>query len=178
MNNYIIKTERLGLRNWTDQDIEPATIMNADPKVREFFPNTLTKEETIAFIRKTQTHFNEHGFCFFAVDKLDTNEFIGFTGLNMQTFESDFTPSVEIGWRLLQKHWGNGYATEAAKACLHFAFAELKLPEVYAVAPKLNKNSQKVMQKIGMNYFKEFAHPWLADDSELKTCVAYKISND
>ena len=177
MKDYSIKTARLGLRNWTDSDIDPATRMNADPKVREFFPNTLTKEETIDFIKRMQNHFEIHGFCFFAVDKLDTNEFIGFIGLNMQTFKSDFTPSVEIGWRLLKEYWGYGFATEGAKACLDFAFSKLKLPVVYAVAPLLNKKSQSVMQKLGMIFYKEFNHPKLDKHSPLRKCVVFKTKD-
>ena len=159
MPDYIIKTDRLGLRNWQEKDITPATKMNADKAVREFFPNTLSQLETEVFIKTMQHHFATHGYCYFAVDALETNEFIGFIGLSNQTFKSDFTPCVDIGWRLLPEFWGKGYATEGALACINFAFTTLKLKEVYAIAPELNLKSQRVMQKIGMTEYINFVHP-------------------
>ena len=112
---------------------------------------------------------------FFAVDRLDTNEFIGFIGLNTQTFESDFTPSIEIGWRLLQSQWGNGFATEGAKACLDFAFTELNLNVIYSVTPILNIKSQNVMKKLNMKEYTHFEHPSLDKNSDLRKCIVYKI---
>ena len=177
MSDYIIKTSRLGLRNWIESDIEPANIMNANSKVREFFPNTLSKEETIRFIRQMQAHFDKYGFCYFAVDRLDTKEFIGFIGLMNQTYQTSFTPFVDIGWRLLQNAWRNGFATEGAKACLDYAFAELKLTKVYAIAPELNKKSQHIMQKLGMEIYTHFEYPKLDKNSPLRKCVAYRIKS-
>lgn len=176
MSNYSIKTKRLGLRNWQAKDIEPATLMNADKAVMEFFPNTLTQQQTESFIKRMQLQFNERGFCYFAVDRLDTNQFIGFIGLSYQTYESVFTPCVDVGWRLLPEAWGNGFAIEGAKACLNFAFAELHLDAVYAIAPELNKKSQYVMQKLRMNAHTHFEHPNIDANNPLRKCVTYKIS--
>jgi len=177
MADYIIKTERLGLRNWQEKDIEPATIMNADKAVREFFPNTMNQLETEDFIKRMQAHFATHGYCYFAVDELSSQEFIGFIGLSYQTFKSKFTPCVDIGWRLLQHKWAKGYATEGAMACLNFAFKTLNLSEVYAIAPVMNLKSQHVMQKLGMHKYMQFIHPKIDKNNDLKNCVAYRISN-
>ncbi len=177
MLNYIIKTDRLGLRNWQEKDIEPATIMNADKAVREFFPNTLSQQETEDFIKRMQQHFTMYGYCYFAVDELATNKFIGFIGLSNQTFKSEFTPCVDIGWRLLSTAWGKGYATEGALACLTFAFTTLNLKEVYAIAPVLNLKSQHVMQKIGMSEYIHFIHPKIDKNNPLKKCIAYRALN-
>ncbi len=174
MSDYIIKTNRLGLRNWQVSDIKPTTKMNTDKAVREFFPSTMSQLETEAFIKTMQQHFATHGYCYFAVDELTTHEFIGFIGLSNQTFKSDFTPCVDIGWRLLSKFWGNGYATEGALACVNFAFRTLKLKEVYAIAPELNLKSQRVMQKIGMTEYIHFVHPKIDKNNPLKNCVAYR----
>jgi RimJ/RimL family protein N-acetyltransferase len=175
MSNYIIKTDRLGLRNWQEKDIIPAARMNADKAVREFFPSTMSQLETETFIKSMQQHFATHEYCYFAVDELTTNEFIGFIGLSNQTFKSDFTPCVDIGWRLLPEFWGKGYATEGALACVNFAFTILKLKEVYAIAPELNLKSQHVMQKIGMSEYMNFVHPKIDKGNPLKNCVAYRI---
>jgi len=176
MAGYIIKTERLGLRNWQEKDIEPATRMNADKAVREFFPTVMTRAETVDFIKRMQAHFTTHRYCYFAVDELKSNEFIGFIGLSYQTFKCEFTPCVDIGWRLLQNKWSKGYATEGALACLNFAFKTLNLNEVYAIAPIMNLKSQRVMQKIGMDEYMQFIHPKIDKNNDLKHCVAFKIS--
>lgn len=175
MLNYIIKTDRLGLRNWQVSDIEPATRMNADKVVREFFPNTMSQLETEDFIKNMQQHFATHGYCYFAVDELATHKFIGFIGLSNQTFKSGFTPCVDIGWRLLPEFWGKGYATEGALGCVNFVFTTLKLKEVYAIAPEMNLKSQRVMQKIGMSKCIHFVHPKIDKNNPLKNCVAYRI---
>ncbi len=173
--SYIIKTERLGLRNWKENDLKPFAEMCADEQVMEFFPATWSLQETAKFIESMQAHFDKLNYCYFAVDRLDTNEFIGFIGLKYQTYKSHFTPSIDIGWRLKPAAWGNGFATEGAKACLEFAFAELHLEEVYSITPKLNKKSQRVMQKIGMKYHSDFNHPKIDINDPLSSCVVYRV---
>tara|TARA_R110002073_G_scaffold40547_1_gene114823 strand:+ start:30895 stop:31437 length:543 start_codon:yes stop_codon:yes gene_type:complete len=175
MSNYIIKTARLGLRNWQTKDIAPAKLMNADARVMEFFPDTWTSKQTEDFIQRMRKHFKKYGFCYFAVDRLDTNTFIGFIGLSHQTYKTSFTPFVDLGWRLIPTAWGHGFATEAAQACIQFAFSDLKLKKVYAIAPDLNLKSQNVMHKLGMTKHTHFVHPKVAVDNALKNCVAYKI---
>ncbi len=171
--SYIIKTKRLGLRNWRDADLLPMAEMNADTLVMEYFPKMWTTEETATFIKRMQKHYEDYGFCYFAVDVLETNECIGFIGLLNQTYESPFTPCVDIGWRLKQSSWGKGYATEGAKACLKFGFEELKLKEIYSVASKIIKRSINVMQKLGMTKLLEFDHPKILAHERIKTCEVY-----
>ena len=173
MKEYIITTKRLGLRNWCSSDIEPFGKMSQDKKVMEFFPKLLSKEECVDFIKRMQTHFQKYRFCYFAIDILETGEFIGFTGLLNQTYESKYTPCVDIGWRLKKSSWGNGYATEAAKSCLDYAFSELKLNDIYAFATINNKSSEKIMNKIGMNFIDTFNHPFLKEYDDLKKCIVY-----
>jgi RimJ/RimL family protein N-acetyltransferase len=173
-NNYILTTSRLGLRNWRSSDSLPFVEMCKDPKVMEFFPATLSEEETLSLIERLQLHFEKHGYTYFAVEVLETGEFIGFCGLAVQAWQSKYTPCVDMGWRLKQSAWGNGYATEAAKACLEAAKHKFGLQEVFAFTPDLNKASQHVMKKIGLEYVGDFQHPKIALDNRFKTCVAYK----
>jgi RimJ/RimL family protein N-acetyltransferase len=175
VTNYIIKTERLGLRNWQTKDIAPAKAMNADKTVMEFFPNILSQKQTEDFIQRMRKHFRKHEFCYFAVDELETGKFIGFIGFIHQTYNTPFSPFVDVGWRLIPETWGQGYATEGAKACINFAFEEMGLKELYAIAPELNKKSQRVMQKLGMTFHTHFEHPKLEINSPLRKCVAYRI---
>lgn len=176
-NKYIFTSQRLGFRNWQFSDTEKLFKLNSDKDVMEFFPFLPSLEQTKALIEKMTTQFEKYGFCYFAVDILETNEFIGFIGIAEQTFEADFTPCVDIGWRLDKKYWGEGYATEGAKRCLQFAFEEKNLDSIKSIAPKINAKSISVMKKIGMRYIKDFNHPASSSDKRLETCVLYEIKN-
>lgn len=173
----IFKSKRLRFRQWKDSDLPLMTSINSSKNVMEFFPNTQGEEETKNFIQRMQTQFKEKGFCYFAVDELETEEFIGFIGLSQQTYPAEFTPCIDIGWRLSEVHWGKGYATEGALACLEYAFKELQLTEIVAVCPKVNLKSESVMLKIGMQKVLEFKHVYLSNHPHLETCVCYKITN-
>ncbi len=175
MESYIFKSERLGFRNWTENDKTKMGMINSDPKVMEYFPTIPTQEQTNDFIDRMKTQFTESGFCYFAVDKFESNEFIGFIGIAKQTFESDFTPCVDIGWRLAQTEWGKGFATEGAKKCLDFAFNEIGLSNIKSICPETNNKSENVMKKIGMKKTKIFNHPLLSEFKELEKCVLYEI---
>ncbi len=173
MKKYIIKTERLGLRNWIDSDLDPFIAMSRDKEVMYYFSKLLSEQESEDFIYRMQDHFKNPGFCYFAVDLLETNEFLGFTGILHQTFESEYTPCVDIGWRLKKAAWGKGYATEAAKACLEEAFTKFNINEIYSFAPEKNINSEAVMKKIGMNFIDTFQHPMIINDPRFRECVVY-----
>lgn len=175
MDDYIFTSQRLGFQDWKTTDIDLLCKINSDENVMRFFPSTKTKKETEDFINKMQHEYQKNGFCYFAVEILDTNEFIGFIGLSEQIFISDFTPAIDIGWRLHPDFWNKGYATEGAKRCLEFGFQQIKLKEIIAIAPKINLPSINVMQKIGMQKVKDFKHPLLVDFPELETCVLYNI---
>lgn len=172
--NYTFTSERLGFRIWDIFDIEDMHAINSDVKVMEFFPNIPTKEQTIDFIERMKRQFQDKGFCYFAVDRLDNKELIGFIGLSEQTYEADFTPCVDIGWRIKSSEWNKGYASEGAQMCLNYALNVLKLENVYAIAPKINTKSEHIMVKIGLKKQYEFEHPLLNNYDRLRTCVLYK----
>jgi RimJ/RimL family protein N-acetyltransferase len=172
---YIFTSSRLGFRNWTEADVLPMNAINTDPVVMEFFPALGELNKTKEFIARMQNQYAAKGFCYFAVDKLESAEFIGFIGLSEQTFEADFTPCIDIGWRLAAKHWGHGYATEGAERCLDYAFEALKLERVLSMCPAANKRSEEVMQKTGMVKLGGFVHPMLKDDARLRDCVLYEV---
>lgn len=175
---YLIQTERLGLRNWQESDQIPYAEMNQDQAVMRFFPSVKTQAESVEQCHRFDAHFKEHGFTYFAVDRLEGQQFIGFIGMMYQTYDSPFTPCVDIGWRLQRSAWGQGFATEGAKACLSFAFEKAGLTEVYSVAPALNKPSMHVMEKIGMSKKGTFKHPAIGADSPLQTCCYFRIDKE
>ena len=175
MKNYLFKSDRLGFRNWLSTDIVKLAAINSDKEVMAFFPSTRTLSETESFIKRMQKQYAEKGYCYFAIDKLDNGEFIGFIGLSEQNYEADFTPCIDIGWRLAKSEWNKGFATEGAKKCLDFAFETLQLDKVYAIALVANTKSEQVMKKIGMRKVKFFDHPQLMDNYRLRKCVLYDI---
>jgi RimJ/RimL family protein N-acetyltransferase len=174
---YLFKSERLGFRNWQQSDIVKMQEISSDPDVMEFFPYVATLQQTTEFVERMQKMFAETSYCYFAVDRLDTQEFIGFIGLCDQDYKVPFCPMTDIGWRLNKKHWGNGFATEGAQKCLDYAFNEIGLKEVYSTAPRINEKSWSVMKKSGMELHLEFNHPNLKDDERLADFLCYKITN-
>jgi RimJ/RimL family protein N-acetyltransferase len=174
--NYVFESQRLRFRRWLDADKELFASMNANAEVMKFFPNRLTKEESDALIDRFENHHAEKGYGIWAVERKQDNSFIGFIGLLEVGFEVDFKGVTEIGWRLDKKFWKRGYAAEGAKACLTYAFNDLKLNEVYSFTSILNSPSETVMKRIGMTKVKEFEHPKLEKDSPLKRHVLYKIT--
>lgn len=176
MNKYDIETPRLGLRQWKEEDTLLFAEMNSSSEVMRYFPSTLTKEQSDEFLRKIVAHFKKHGYGLWAAEIKQTQEFIGFIGFYNATFEAEFTPCVEIGWRLDNKFWGKGYATEGAKACLKYGFGTLGFKEIYSFTAAINKPSIKVMKKIGLTKQGEFNHPRVEKDSPLLRHVLYKIN--
>jgi ribosomal-protein-alanine N-acetyltransferase len=173
---YLFQSERLGFRQWQTSDLPTFIEMNADAEVMRFFPAPLGAEESIALAERIIKGIEEYGYGFFAVDRREEGDFIGFIGLINTTFESHFTPCVEIGWRLRKEFWNKGYATEGAKRCLQYGFETLKLDEIYSFTPSPNLPSARVMQKIGMQQVGTFEHPRITDGHPLKIHVLYHTS--
>lgn len=170
---YIFTSERLGFRTWDEVDTEPMTEINADPRVMEFFPSVQSRDQTKSFIQRMRMQYEEKGYCYYAVETLHDESFIGFAGLSEQVYEAPFTPCIDIGWRFKTSAWNKGYATEAAERILRYAFTDLQFNEVIAVAPLVNARSVRVMQKAGMKPLIEFDHPALLKDERLRRCTAY-----
>lgn len=175
-----IQTERLVLRRWRGQDLDEFAALNADPDVMEHFPGVLTPEESDLMLRRFDRHFEEFGYGLWAVETTVVPRLIGFCGLAVPTFRTHFTPAVEIGWRFARDEWGNGYATEAARASLDFGFAEAGLDEILSWTIPANERSQKVMTRLGMTRAPDldFDHPRLRHDDRLRRHVVYRITRE
>lgn len=170
-----IETERLYLRSWTQEDLLPYIALNQDKEVMQFLPKLYNPEETREFYHLIQEEFKTRGFSFFVIADKITNRFIGYTGFHhvqMDVISDD--EAVEIGWRLHREFWGQGLATEAAKACLDYGFSVLKLKEVYSFTAKINHASEKIMQKLGMTFIKEFQYPDLPNEDSLSQQLLYR----
>lgn len=182
IRSHIIVTERLILRPWKDEDFAPFAEMNADPRVREFFPSLQTREESDKTARHFQATYARDGFCFYAAELTATGQFVGFIGIQTMDFvvPSLPQPAIEIGWRLAHAHWGKGLATEGARAVVQHAFESLKLREIVAITVPANIRSRRVMEKIGMKHHPEldFDHPRIAEGCSLRRHVLYRLQND
>ena len=176
-DKYLFTSERLGFRDWIDSDVSKMIDINSDPDVMKFFPAIATKIQAVEFIDRMKLMYIEKGYCYFAVDQLKDEAFIGFIGFCYQIYKSQFTPGVDIGWRLNKKYWNNGFATEGAKKCLDYAFNVIKLKNIISTAPIINIKSIRVMKKVGMKKLTEFKHPRLKFDKRLEDCVCYEIAS-
>lgn len=174
-----IQTQRLLLRQWKEEDLPLFAKLNCNPLVMEHFPALLSKEESDDLARRIQKELKERPYGLWAVERTDTDTFIGFVGLHEHTFETPFTPCIEIGWRIDSPHWRQGFAFEAAKAVLAYAFDALKIQELVSFTTKTNTRSIHLMEKLGMTRREEedFEHPKLKEGHRLRPHVLYRISS-
>jgi len=176
----VAQTDRLILRRWRHSDREPFARMNGDPRVMDFFPSVLTREESDQYVDRIEAHFERHRFGLCAAELRQTSAFIGFIGLAVPSFEAHFTPCVEIGWRLGPEYWGQGLATEGAREMVRYAFEVVELEELVSKTVPANLRSRRVMEKLGMtrNPADDFDHPKLPEGQELRGHVLYRLRRD
>jgi RimJ/RimL family protein N-acetyltransferase len=172
-----LPTERLLLRQWHDDDLHAWARMNADPEVREFFPDVLEQHEAAGSLASFRADLEERGWGWWAVEERATGTLIGMAGLD--PIEQGMPVSgVEAGWRLARGSWGKGYATEAARAVFGYGFGQISLPEILAMAAAGNVRSQAVMRRLGMTHdpADDFDDPTVAP-GPLRRTVLYRLRN-
>ncbi|RFS24744.1 N-acetyltransferase [Chitinophaga silvatica] len=169
-----LETPRLRIRDWEKRDIPPLVAMNGDSRVMEYFPHPYTEAETMDQYNRINEEFIDFGYGLYVLERKEDNAFLGFTGFHNFNFLADFSPGVEIAWRIKFEEWNKGYVTEAAKGCLEYAKKNLFFKEVFSFTAIQNKRSERVMQKIGMEKIKEFDHPNVPENHWLKQHVLYK----
>lgn len=176
-----IGTERLVIRNWREEDRPLFHAINADEEVMRFFPMRRTRAEADALMDRVRDENERKGYGFAALELKPDGGCIGFAGLQDI---GDIVPArpegaTEIGWRLVPSRWGNGYASEAARALLRFGFADLGLDEVIAIAVWNNDRSTAVMRRLGMERVEggDFDHPRVPDSHpHLRRHVLYRVT--
>lgn len=173
----VIKTERMILRTWRQDDIEAYYKINQNPKVIEFLRGPLTMQEVSDFINLVNQQYEQTGYTLWAAEEKSSGELMGFIGLNRVKWEAPFSPAVEIGWRLGSQYWQQGYATEGAKAALDYGFNQCALTEIVSFTVPENIRSIRVMEKIGLerDMNGDFAHPKLPPDHRLSKHVLYRL---
>jgi RimJ/RimL family protein N-acetyltransferase len=177
----MIRTDRLLLRRWRDDDRAPFAAMNADAAVVEHLQGPMSSDASDAFVDRIETGWSERGWSLWAVEVPGVAPFIGYVGL----WPADFVtgaPMVEVGWRLARPHWGHGYATEAAREALRFGFADIGLEEIVSFTVPQNGKSIRVMERIGLirDPAGDFDHPRVDPIAHphLVAHVFYRLSRD
>jgi ribosomal-protein-alanine N-acetyltransferase len=172
-----LETDRLIMRRWRAEDRVPFAAMNADARVMEHFPAPLSAAESDALVTRIEAAFDEHGYGLWALERRADGSFLGFTGLLDVGFAAPFAPALEVGWRLAHDAWGQGYASEAARASLAYAFDVVGVAEVVSFTARSNPRSQSVMRRIGMtpDPSGDFDHPLIAAGHPLRPHVLYRV---
>lgn len=164
-----IETERLLLRPFTQDDLDPFAAILADPEVirgSSYSGKPMTRSQAWNWLCMMLGHWYLRGFGIWAVEEKRSGKFIGRIGLQLLEWLDD----VELVWMLARSTWGNGYATEGVNAVVRFAFESLDLPEVSAVIKLDNLPSLKLAERVGMTRVREL-------DREGTAFYEYKLSN-
>jgi RimJ/RimL family protein N-acetyltransferase len=172
-----LQSDRLIMRRWRDEDLDPFAALNADPAVMEHIQKVLTREESAGFIDRIEAEFEECGWGLWAVEVKDGAPFIGFVGLHRVPFQVKSSTAIEVGWRLAHEHWGHGYTTEAAERAVRFGYDEAGLLEVLSFTNPANVRSWKVMERIGMvrDPSSDFEHPNVPVGHHLRDHIVYRF---
>lgn len=163
-----VETERLILRELVPEDEDGLFELDSDPAVHEFLGNKpITNREqareAIQFIRQ---QYIDNGIGRWAIVEKKSNAFIGWTGLKLvKKRTNNHINYYDVGYRLIKRYWGQGFATESAEASLQYGFNTLNIPVIYAIADSANAGSQKVLEKAGLHFVESFdyegaPHKW------------------
>ncbi len=173
----VIETPRLILRQWRAEDAPLFARINGDPLIMQYMPRVLPPKDSDKLVKRFDDHFSKHGYGMYAVESRESGVFMGTVGLQHVDFKVPFAPAVEVAWRLDYEFWGQGYATEAARAVADFAFNDLKLKEIVAFTVHDNTRSIHVMEKLGMAHDEkgDFDYPSLPKGHPLGRHVLYRL---
>jgi len=172
-----LRTRRLLLREWRDEDVEPFASIAADAEVMAMLPPLPDRAACERWIGRMQARFDELDFAYWAVELSEEATLIGAIGLSRASFPAHFTPAIEIGWRLARRYWGSGSATEAAPAVMEVGFFRTGLTEIVAFAAHGNQRSRAVMARLGMTHdpTEDFDFPAFPEGHSLRHSVLYRL---
>nr|WP_255536448.1 GNAT family N-acetyltransferase [Pacificimonas pallii] len=165
------------IRDWRDDDRAAFAALNGDPEVMATLGPPMSRETSDALVDDLIARKARDGFTYGPVERREDGAFLGFVGLSRAHVGLDFDGMGEIGWRLNRASWGHGYATEAAKSVLAWAWRTLPGDQVMSMTARINKRSEAVMKRIGMRHCPErdFDHPRVARGSPLRPHIFYLI---
>jgi len=176
MAEFRLKTERLILRDWRDSDLDDFHRLGSDPEVMKTLGPLMSREQTADFIQELQRRASRYGHTVWAVERKEDQRVLGFTGL-IRGQNAPIVGELEIGWRLASDCWGQGYATEAARASVEWARAHCPDRVLVAITSVGNRASRAVMERLGMTYnpTRDFDHPKVPEGDPLRPHVLYEM---
>jgi len=157
----ITETERLVIREMLPTDVDEMFELHNDPEVHTYLGNKTvsSKDEVVEIIKFVRQQYQDTGVGRWVIIDKRTNEFVGWTGLEWVTKETNNHKNYyDLGYRLIKRFWGQGIATESAWASLDYAFDELHATEVYGMADCNNSGSNKILKKVGLKFIEAFDH--------------------
>jgi ribosomal-protein-alanine N-acetyltransferase len=174
-----LRSARLLLRRWREEDLQPLAAMNADRRVMEFFPAPMERYESARMLALLESGFEQRGYGLWAVEVPGEAAFAGFVGLAPVDARMPFAPAVEVGWRLAFPFWGRGLATEGGAQAMRFAFGELGLASLVSFTAAANVRSRRVMERLRMTRdpAEDFRHPRLVHDHPLALHVLHRAQS-
>ncbi len=147
-SHMVLETERLILRYLTADDVEAMFAVIGDAEAMKYYPQPLTRDDAQRWIDRSLERYRTDGYGLFAVVLKSTGEVIGNCGLLRQEVEGE--SMLEVGYHFRRDHWGNGYATEAARGCMEYAFRQLAAAKVISLIVPENVPSRRVAERNGM----------------------------
>jgi [ribosomal protein S5]-alanine N-acetyltransferase len=153
MSEIILTTKRLRLEKIEEEHKKDLFRLLSNPRVHKYFPKTLDEKEKEEFFEKIQHQYNINGYCFWAVIRVKDEMFLGICGLLSQVVDGQ--KEVEVGYRLSDEFWGQGYGPEAALGCIDYAKTKLHLSSVISLILSVNRQSIRVAEKNGLVFEKE-----------------------
>lgn len=171
----MIETARLVLREPGPADFAPLHAMWRDPAVMRDLGPIKSRAESAAALARHQRYRQAQGLGFWVVARQADGAVIGFCGLKPGAPDTPIAGELEIGWMLARAHWGQGYAREAAAACLAWGWANRDVARIVAITSAGNAASRALMLQLGMAWFADFEHPQYPPGDRLRASVAYQV---
>jgi RimJ/RimL family protein N-acetyltransferase len=171
-----LRTPRLLLREWRDDDVAPSVAMSADHEVMELLLGPFDRVTSEKWVARARDFWREHGYGLWVVEIPGEASFVGVVGLSRVGYEAHFTPAVEVAWRLTRPYWGQGIAREAARAAIEDGFYRIGLAEIVAITTPPNVRSWGLMERLGMvrDGDGDFDHPGVPEGHRLRRHVLYR----
>jgi RimJ/RimL family protein N-acetyltransferase len=157
--DLILETKRLLLRRLRPDDVDAIFAVIADPVAMQYYPRTFERQDAEEWIERNLHRYAEHGHGLYAVVLKASGDVIGDCGLVTQQIEGQ--AELEVGYHLRRDQWGHGYATEAARACMEYAFRELAVAKVISLIRPENLPSRRVAERNGLRVEREVMHSGL-----------------
>lgn len=174
---FHLETDRLILRDIRESDLNDMFNLDSNPDVNKYLGNkpVKTKDESKKIIESVIEQYQERGIGRWAAIEKVTGNFIGWSGLRLNTEYNmnGFTKYYDVGYRLIPRYWGKGYATESGKVAVDYVFNTMNIPELYATTEIRNIASHKVLLKLGLKHVEDFYF-----EHEKLNLRWYKIENE